>query len=257
MLLKDLEVEDLKEMDCFTILGVTPQATIPEIKKAYHKVVPYFHPDVNPDDKDAGEKMQLVNAALDKIKTEEKKNRYIRYYYQADLLKTKKVIEKYKQKEAEERQRRKQEEQRQQEPQEEETTSHQNADLSSVQVPRESEEENKEDSFSGTTASSTEGLSYQPMDEDSTTYQTEEHRNTPSEEEQEERRFQDFLNSRGEAYKAMYNSYYQDLVDVVVDDGEYRDLTGRQIKQIVRKLAVEYTDNAMANQNYQQRSNRR
>ena len=95
------------------------------------------------------------------------------------------------------------------------------------------------------------------MDEDSTTYQTEEHRNTPSEEEQEERRFQDFLNSRGEAYKAMYNSYYQDLVDVVVDDGEYRDLTGRQIKQIVRKLAVEYTDNAMANQNYQQRSNRR
>ncbi len=253
MLLKDLEVEDLREMDCFTILGVTPQATIPEIKKAYHRVVPYFHPDVNPDDKDAGEKMQLVNVALDKIKTEEKKNRYIRYYYQSDLLKTKKVIEKYKQKEAEEKQRRMQEEQ---EKKKEDAPSHQKAGLS-VQVPRESEEESKKNPFSDIITSSTEGLSYQPTKEDSTTYQTEEHRNTPSEEEQEERRFQDFLNSRGEAYKAMYNSYYQDLVDVVVDDGEYRDLTGRQIKQIVRKLAVEYTDNAMANQNYQQRANRR
>ena len=58
--------------DPYKILGVSPDASDEEIKKAYRRLAKKYHPDLNPGDPVAAQKMQEVNAAYEQIKSPEK-----------------------------------------------------------------------------------------------------------------------------------------------------------------------------------------
>ena len=59
-------------MDPYKVLGVSPDASDDEIKRAYRKLAKKYHPDLNPGDEEAARKMQEVNAAYEAIKNPEK-----------------------------------------------------------------------------------------------------------------------------------------------------------------------------------------
>ena len=58
--------------DPYKILGVSPDATDEEIKRAYRRLAKQYHPDRNPGDAEAARKMQQINDAYERIKNPEK-----------------------------------------------------------------------------------------------------------------------------------------------------------------------------------------
>ena len=58
--------------DPYKVLGVSPDASDEEIKKAYRRLAKQYHPDLNPGDELAARKMKEVNAAYEQIKNPEK-----------------------------------------------------------------------------------------------------------------------------------------------------------------------------------------
>ncbi len=58
--------------DPYKVLGVSPNATDEEIKKAYRRLAKQYHPDKNPGDAEAARKMQEINEAYDQIKNPDK-----------------------------------------------------------------------------------------------------------------------------------------------------------------------------------------
>ena len=58
--------------DPYKVLGVSPNASDEEIKKAYRRLAKKYHPDLNPGDQAAAQKMQEINAAYEQIKNPEK-----------------------------------------------------------------------------------------------------------------------------------------------------------------------------------------
>ena len=58
--------------DPYKILGVTPDASDEEIKRAYRRLAKKYHPDLNPGDQEAARKMQEVNSAYEQIKDPDK-----------------------------------------------------------------------------------------------------------------------------------------------------------------------------------------
>ena len=54
--------------DPYKVLGVSSDASDEEIKKAYRELAKRYHPDRNPGDKAAAEKMNEINDAYDRIK---------------------------------------------------------------------------------------------------------------------------------------------------------------------------------------------
>lgn len=53
--------------DPYKVLGVSPEASDEEIKKAYRQLSKKYHPDLNPGDETAAKKMSEINAAYEQI----------------------------------------------------------------------------------------------------------------------------------------------------------------------------------------------
>lgn len=66
----------MSKRDYYEILGVDKNASADEIKKAYRKVAIKFHPDKNPDDKEAEEKFKEAAEAYEVLSNSDKKSRY-------------------------------------------------------------------------------------------------------------------------------------------------------------------------------------
>eukprot|EP00298_Acanthocystis_sp_HF-20_P015325 c21102_g1_i1.p1 GENE.c21102_g1_i1~~c21102_g1_i1.p1 ORF type:complete len:436 (+),score=195.17 c21102_g1_i1:31-1338(+) len=69
--------------DYYEILGVPKGADEGEIKKAYYKLAKKYHPDQNPDNKDAAKTFAEINEAYDVLKTPEKRQLYDQYGHDA------------------------------------------------------------------------------------------------------------------------------------------------------------------------------
>ncbi len=69
----------MQKKDYYELLGVSRDATEEEIKKAYRKLALKYHPDRNPDDKDAEEKFKEITEAYEVLRDPEARARYDRY----------------------------------------------------------------------------------------------------------------------------------------------------------------------------------
>ena len=65
-----------EKRDYYEVLGVNKSASEDEIKKAYKKMARKYHPDLNPDNKEAEEKFKEVNEAYEVLSDANKKARY-------------------------------------------------------------------------------------------------------------------------------------------------------------------------------------
>lgn len=66
-------------VDYYKILGVDKTAKAVDIKSAYRKLARKFHPDLNPDDKNAKSKFQQINEANEVLSDPEKRKKYDQY----------------------------------------------------------------------------------------------------------------------------------------------------------------------------------
>lgn len=68
-------------MDPYKVLGVSPDASMEEISKAYKKLAKKYHPDLNPNNKHAEEMMHKINEAYDIIRSGKATGGYSDYSY--------------------------------------------------------------------------------------------------------------------------------------------------------------------------------
>ena len=66
-------------VDYYKILGVNKAATANDIKSAFRKLARKYHPDLNPDDKNAKSKFQQINEANEVLSDPEKRKKFDQY----------------------------------------------------------------------------------------------------------------------------------------------------------------------------------
>jgi curved DNA-binding protein len=66
-------------VDYYKILGIDKSATEKDIKSAYRKLARKYHPDLNPNDKDANRKFQQINEANEVLSDTAKRKKYDQY----------------------------------------------------------------------------------------------------------------------------------------------------------------------------------
>jgi len=66
-------------IDYYKILGVDKNASAEDIRKAYRKLARKFHPDLNPNDKEANKKFQQINEANEVLSDPENRKKYDQY----------------------------------------------------------------------------------------------------------------------------------------------------------------------------------
>jgi curved DNA-binding protein len=66
-------------IDYYQILGIDKNATQKDIKSAFRKLARKYHPDLNPNDKDAKKKFQEINEANEVLSDPEKRKKYDQY----------------------------------------------------------------------------------------------------------------------------------------------------------------------------------
>lgn len=66
-------------IDYYKVLGIDKKASQDEIKKAYRKLARKYHPDLNPDDKEANKLFQQINEANEALSDPEKRKKYDEY----------------------------------------------------------------------------------------------------------------------------------------------------------------------------------
>ena len=66
-------------VDYYKVLGIDKSATPKDIKNAYRKLARKYHPDLNPNDKDAKKNFQLINEANEVLSDPEKRKKYDEY----------------------------------------------------------------------------------------------------------------------------------------------------------------------------------
>jgi len=66
-------------VDYYKILGIGKTATAKDIKKAYRKLARKYHPDLNPDNKEAEKKFKEINEANEVLSNTEKRKKYDKY----------------------------------------------------------------------------------------------------------------------------------------------------------------------------------
>ena len=65
--------------DYYEVLGVSRDASKDAIKAAYRRLARKYHPDLNPNDKDAKRKFQQINEANEVLSDPEKRKKYDQY----------------------------------------------------------------------------------------------------------------------------------------------------------------------------------
>jgi curved DNA-binding protein len=66
-------------VDYYKLLGIDKKASSKEIKNAYRKLARKYHPDLNPNDKNAKKNFQLINEANEVLSDPEKRKKYDQY----------------------------------------------------------------------------------------------------------------------------------------------------------------------------------
>jgi molecular chaperone DnaJ len=72
----------MSKRDYYEILGVEKTASKEELKKAYRKLAMEFHPDRNPDNKEAEDKFKEASEAYEVLSSDEKRSRYDQFGHQ-------------------------------------------------------------------------------------------------------------------------------------------------------------------------------
>lgn len=65
-----------KERNYYEVLGISKDATLEQIKKAYHHLARQYHPDVNPGDINAAEKFKEINSVYEILSDSFKRSQY-------------------------------------------------------------------------------------------------------------------------------------------------------------------------------------
>lgn len=73
----------MAKKDYYEVLGVSRNASDDEIKKAYRKLAVKYHPDKNPDDKEAEEKFREATEAYEVLKEPKKRSQYDQFGHAA------------------------------------------------------------------------------------------------------------------------------------------------------------------------------